>query len=246
MKISDYKQKKKQEEDEQISKVSPAKHIQKLKMSLGIMAHDLFTNKKIGKALYSKMMNLTYDRTREETLKTNIDVLTSIEDNVQSNISKREKVKKVSHKDFKQIKEVKKKDKSNVYNVFIKFNMMVEEDEEELKPKTLNTTLKIIGKDNIKNDLKDLIDFQMKNIYVQSVEILDVIANKDVIQSDIYKWTGTEQFEGDIKYFKARNSNFNYHNFNLDINNEIPFECVPNALIISYGNRQSKKQRIYS
>ena len=96
-------------------------------------------------------------------------------------------------------------------------------------------------KDNIKNDLKDLIDFQMKNIYVQSVEILDVIANKDVIQSDIYKWTGTEQFEGDIKYFKAWNSNFNYHNFNLDINNEIPFECVPNALIISYGNRQSKK-----
>ena len=57
---------------------------------LGIMAHDLITNKKIGKVLYSKMMNLTYDRTREETLKTNIDVLTSIKDNVQSTISKGE------------------------------------------------------------------------------------------------------------------------------------------------------------
>ena len=77
----------------------------------------------------------------------------------------------------------------------------------------------------------------MKNIYVLSVEIIDVIANKDVIQSDIYKWTGAERLNDNIKYFKAWNSNYNSHNFNLDMNNEIPFECVPNALIKSYGNR---------
>ena len=43
LKFSDYKQKKKQEEDEQISTISPAKCIQKLKMTLGIMAHDRFS-----------------------------------------------------------------------------------------------------------------------------------------------------------------------------------------------------------
>ena len=122
--------------------------------------------------------------------------------------------------------------------------MIVEQDEEDEKEieKTLTTTLKIIGKDNIKNDLKDLIDFQMKNIYVKSVKIIDVIANKDVIQSDIYKWTGAKRVNDDIKYFKAWNTNYNYHNFNLDMNNEIAFECVPNALIKSYGNRQAKNR----
>ena len=140
LKFSEHQQKKKQEEDEKLTTIKPAKRIQKLKMDLGIMAHDLFTNKKIGKTLYSKMMNLTYDRTREETLKSNIDVLTSIKDNVQSTISKGEKVKKISHKDFKQIKTTKKADKSNVYNVFIKFNMTVEEDDEEIEEERTSAT----------------------------------------------------------------------------------------------------------
>ena len=88
MKFADHKQKKKQEEDDKISSIKPAQRIQKLKMDLGILAHDLFTNKKIGKALYSKMMNSTYNRTREETLKTNIDALNSIQDKIKLTVSK--------------------------------------------------------------------------------------------------------------------------------------------------------------
>ncbi len=33
-----------------------------------------------------------------------------------------------------------------------------------------------------------------------------------------------------IKYFKAWNATFNYKGFNLDMNNDVEFECVPNAL----------------
>ena len=68
-------------------------------MDLGILAHDLFTNKKIGKALYSKMMNSTYNRTREETLKSNIDALNSIQDKIQlSYIIQKTKSQKIHRK----------------------------------------------------------------------------------------------------------------------------------------------------
>ena len=123
IKFTEYKQKKKQEEDDKIASIKPAQRIQKLKMDLGILAHDLFINKKIGKALYSKMMNSTYNRTREETLKSNIDVLNTIQDNAQTTVSKGEKLKKITHKNFKQIKTTKKADKSNIYNVYMKFNV---------------------------------------------------------------------------------------------------------------------------
>ena len=66
-----------------------SQRIQKLKMDLGVLSHDLFTNKTIGKTLYNKMMNSTYNRTREETLKSNIDALNSIQNNAQTTVFKR-------------------------------------------------------------------------------------------------------------------------------------------------------------
>ena len=41
-----------------------------------------------------------------------------------------------------------------------------------------------------------------------------------------------------IQYFKAWNASFNYKGFNLDMNNDIEFECVPNALFKTYGTKK--------
>ena len=31
---------------------------------------------------------------------------------------------------------------------------------------------------------------------------------------------------------------FKYHGYNVDLNNEIPYECVPNALVKMYGKQE--------
>ncbi len=38
-----------------------------------------------------------------------------------------------------------------------------------------------------------------------------------------------------VQYFKAWNESFNYKGFNLDMNNDIEFECMPNA---TYGTKK--------
>jgi hypothetical protein len=41
-----------------------------------------------------------------------------------------------------------------------------------------------------------------------------------------------------IQYFKAWNASFTYKGFNLDMNNDIAFECVTNALFKTYGTKK--------
>ncbi len=38
---------------------------------------------------------------------------------------------------------------------------------------------------------------------------------------------------------------FKYHGYNVDLNNEIPFECVPNALVKMYGKQDTKRRDEY-
>ncbi len=49
-----------------------------------------------------------------------------------------------------------------------------------------------------------------------------------------------------VQYFKAWNASFNFKGFNLDMNNDIEFECVPNALFKSYGNKRKYQINIYT
>jgi hypothetical protein len=48
-----------------------------------------------------------------------------------------------------------------------------------------------------------------------------------------------------IEYFKAWNMGFKYHGYNLDLNNEIPYKCVPNALVKMYGKKDTKRRDEY-
>ena len=71
--------------------------------------------------------------------------------------------------------------------------------------------------------------------------MLDVHVNKEIYQPKQYRYLGGEirfdilKKEGYIKYFKAWNATFDYKGFNLDMNNDIEFECVPSALFNTYG-----------
>ena len=42
------------------------------------------------------------------------------------------------------------------------------------------------------------------------------------------------------KIIKAWNASFYYKGFNLDMNNDIPYECIPNALFKTYGTKKEK------
>ena len=155
--------------------------------------------------------------------------------------TKSEVTKKFTIKEFKGIKETKKSDDDKTYNVFVKYEQISELDGEQTS-EICNHTIKVKEKDNIKENIKDLIGFVLKNGYVIRVNILDVIVNKEIVQPDLYRYKGGKIEGTNIKYFKAWNATFNYHGYNLDINNETPFECVPNALYKMYGNDKTTKR----
>jgi hypothetical protein len=76
------------------------------------------------------------------------------------------------------------------------------------------------------------------------IEILDVHVNKDIYQPKQYRYLGgitrfdKKKNQHYIQYFKAWNASFDYKGFNLDMNNDIAFECVPNALFKTYGTKK--------
>ena len=80
--------------------------------------------------------------------------------------------------------------------------------------------------------------------YVEKVLILRVTINKDDKDTDYYRWKGAEKTEETgIIYMKAWQCKFKHHGFVVDKNDEIPFECVPNALFKMYGNRDAGRSK---
>ncbi len=81
----------------------------------------------------------------------------------------------------------------------------------------------------------------LSNPYTHKIKILDVHVNKEIYQPKQYRYLGgikrTKYYKNDykpykdyIQYFKAWNASFIYKGFYLDMNNDIEFECVPNAI----------------
>ena len=68
---------------------------------------------------------------------------------------------------------------------------------------------------------------------------MQVIANKIDLDSKTYRYRGGIE-KKDIVYDKAWNANknlFQYKAYNMDPNNDVPLECVPNALFKMYGDK---------
>lgn len=105
----------------------------------------------------------------------------------------------------------------------------------------INQTIKVTGKQNIQHKLKELIYTQLNYGYVIFVNVLQVHVNKQIMDEEEYRYLGGEIVKDHLRYFKAWNHMaFDYKGFNLDLNNETPFQCVPNALFKLYGNKEIK------
>jgi hypothetical protein len=48
------------------------------------------------------------------------------------------------------------------------------------------------------------------------------------------------------QYFNAWNTTFEYKGFNLDMNSDFEFECVPKALFKIYGTKKKSNQYLHS
>ena len=115
-----------------------------------------------------------------------------------------------------------------------------------------NHTLQTYGKNNIIDKIKDFLEIALSNPYTRKITVLDVHVNKEIYQPKQYRYLGgikrTKYIKGKdgrivdykdyIQYFKAWNATFTYKGFNLDMNNDIEFECVPNALFKTYGTKK--------
>jgi hypothetical protein len=263
---------KKQKEDEERS-LNPAVRIQALKNKLIILAHELKVDKKINDTLYRKMQLLTYSRTTEQKLKDSYKTLKDV-DNVikQTTTTQGEKLKKKTLKDFKENKKIIDDDKNILYNVYLKYKTWFIITGEDTRPterdeiisiipgtyilvrwELQNSTIQAYGKTNIIDEIKSFIDVTMSASYTYKIKILDVHVNKEIYQPKQYRYLGAKKsydalkHKSYIKYFKAWNATFNYKGFNLDMNNDIEFECVPNALFKTYGTKkETSNQYLHS
>ena len=107
-------------------------------------------------------------------------------------------------------------------------------------------TLQAYGKNNIIEEIRSFIENALSNPYTHKIEILDVHVNKEIYQPKQYRYLGgltrfnEKKNEEYIQYFKAWNATFNYKGFNLDMNNDVEYECVPSALYNTYGIKKEK------
>ena len=261
----------KKQKEEQEQAIKPAVRIQELKNKLIILAHELKVDKKINDTLYRKMQLLTYSRTTEQKLKDSYKTLKDINNDIkQTATTQGEKLKKKTLKDFKENKKIIDDDKNILYNVYIKYKVWyiidAPSDNENYKIfvsdtgveintewKINNSTLQTYGKNNIINNIKDFIEMALSNPYTHKLKILDVHVNREIYQPKQYRYLGgikrfdLKKSKDSIQYFKAWNATFNYKGFNLDMNNDIEFECVPNALFKTYGTKkETSNQYLHS
>ena len=117
-------------------------------------------------------------------------------------------------------------------------------DEIHTEWKINNSTLQTYGKNNIIDKIKDFIELALSNPYTHKIKMLDVHVNKEIYQPKQYRYLGglkrydLKKNKDYVQYFKAWNASFDYKGFNLDMNNDIAFECVPNALFKTYGTKK--------
>ena len=251
---------KQKEEKEQA--VKPAVRIQELKNKLIILGHELKVTKKINDALYRKIQLLTYSRTTEQKLKDSYKTLKDIDNKLKSPDTPKT-TKKITAKDFKENKKTVDSDQNILYNIYVNFKgwyvidkptshvnykLFISDEDEEIHTewKINQYTLQTYGKSSIIEKIKGFIEHALDNPYTHKIKILEVHVNREIYQPKQYRYLGgiqridVKKSKDYIQYYKAWNASFEYKGFNLDMNNDIEFECVPNALFKTYGTKKEK------
>jgi hypothetical protein len=153
------------------------------------------------------------------------------------------------NKTLKQTKEGKK----TLNTLYIKHEEHTKRDKgithktEQEKVEVKKYTFTVTGDEsNIRKAIREFISFPIKKPYVLKVVIVRVTTNKDEKDTDYYRcqWEGAKKTNNEgIKYIKAWPCKFKYHGFNVDKNDETPFECLPNASFKMYGNRDAGRSK---
>ena len=106
----------------------------------------------------------------------------------------------------------------------------------------------VTGRNNIRNELKHQIDRIADFSYNIRVDVVNLSINKHIkMNKNEYRWEGVEKHyhnnkNDELFYYKAWDSEFQYFGYDLDINNETPYQCVDNAIVKMYGNRETSKR----
>ena len=215
-----------------------------IKSEILLLAKDLYNKNKINKPLYTKLYNISIGASRLPKLQSTLATLQEIQ--------KMDQVIKKKHFNEK-ISDAKNEAKV-VYNVYSKYliykSVSYDDDgnviQSDSESDEANINERIIGKNNIEKSIKDNIKFYLSYPYIVRVEVLKVIVNKMEVEKDVYRYTGGQlNKQNQIEYFKAWDMGFKYHGYNLDLNDEIPYKCVPNALVKMYGKKDTKRRDEY-
>ena len=242
-----YKREKKLAAFKQSIKTTKKEQLQErniIKSEILLLARDLLTKNKINKPLYTKLYNISIGASRLPKLQSTLETLQEIQ--------KMDQV--IKKKQFNEKIQDSKNEAKVVYNVYSKYliyKSVAYDDDGNVIPSdsesdVFNMNERITGKTNIEKSIKDNIKFYLGYPYFTRVDVIKVIVNKMDVDTDVYRYTGGKlDKKGQIEYFKAWNMGFKYHGYNLDLNNEIPYKCVANALVKMYGKQDTKRRDEY-
>ena len=239
----------KNQESKASKNLSRTEEIQKLKLKLGSLANELYKSKQISKPLTNQMFKLINARTRLPKLQDAYHNLKSIDHKFKSedaedrkNITKATG-KSFTKKEFKQLGETSKQE----YTVYRKYvldiikNDGTEKKEEEKQYRDI--TSKVVGLYKIPKLIKGDLAYFISMPYVKTANVVKVVVNQLDMSSKQYRYQSVRHTASGIEYDKAWNMQFEYRGLNVEMNDEIPFQCVPNALYKMYGNRDNGRDK---
>ena len=244
----------------------------KLKVKIAILADKLFRKNKINKPLYQKLYNISIGAARLPTLQTtykNLKEFKHTDTTVQKkhfnqSLKQKKENKKVFNTVFIKFLEysVGEKEDANIRTKmdnfsyqhkkgYVSWDDLTENQKKEIydlyKKTEKHHTLEVKGdEDDIRQEIKIFIAYALGMPYVVKIDILRVVINKQDKDANYYRWKGVVKDNSGIEYMKAWGANFKYHGFNVDMNDETPFECIPNALVKMYGNREAGHTKFIS
>ena len=215
------------------TKKNEKKQREVVKVKLATLADKLYRDNKITKSLYNKMYNLSIGASRLPALDTAYRSLKDFKDS--------DTTVKKSH--FIQAVKEKKEAKKAFNTIYIKYKQYEEIDGKK-DTKILNHTFTMTGDENdVRKEIKQFLSYALSLPYVLKVKIIRLVINKEDKDSDFYRWKGGKKSGDGIKYMKAWKAQFQYHGFKVDLNDETPYQCVPNALYKMYGNREAGRSK---
>ena len=147
---------------------------------------------RMNKALY-KRLTTPKKRPQIKMIEANLQMLQNIQES-------QDKKTKYNIKSFNQAKKDLEADNNVNYNVYVKLKTYTDKTDENTAM-DIHQTVHVQGKANIKNNIKELIDYNLLHPYIEKVDVVNVAINRVILEEDEYRWLGGEKSAWEtIKY----------------------------------------------